>query len=610
MTELSTRRHSWGPKIKKNGGVEFHLWAPEERDLTLLIGDREVAMRQAGDGWHSAETAAKAGDSYIFRLADGTMIPDPATRAQASSVHGPSLVVDHDAYAWQNTGWAGRPWEEAVLYELHIGTFTPEGTFRAAIDHLPHLRNLGVTAIEIMPVSHFDGSRGWGYDGVLPYAPHPAYGTPDDLKALIDAAHGHGIMVLLDVVYNHFGPVGNILPRLAARFFHPERHTPWGAAIAFDEAAVRRYFIENALQWIIDYRFDGLRLDATEEIEDDSQTHVLIELAETVRAAAQGRHIHLAVEDQLSRRSLLNRDGGIARHYTAGWNDEFHHSLHVLATGERAGYYENFSDDTIGMVRQAIARGFIHADRAKDRVGPAPQDPLPPDVNINFLQNHDQIGNRAFGDRLTTQVDPDLLRIMTALLILSPPIPLLFMGEEYGEERPFQFFVDFEGELAHATKAGRQAEAEKFGGMPDGKTMADLPNPQDEATFQRSKLDWSRATSPQGLRHMDFVRDLIRLRQDHVVPLLKAGPVEPHILPADGNVVAIDWRSAGGTLALRANLAKDGATLPSLPGEMLFTLSARGAHGPSIAIAFDPSQRVVEPILSSSVPTQVIFERP
>lgn len=602
-------QRSWGPNLEKDGGVAFRLWAPAEEAVMLLAEGREISMQRSDDGWHRLKTEANAGNSYAFRLGDGTVLPDPAAHAQVGDVHGPSRVVDHDAYTWQTPDWTGRPWAEAVLYELHVGAFTPEGTFRGAIARLAHLRALGITAIELMPVAHFAGRRGWGYDGVLLHAPHPAYGTPDDLKALVDAAHGQGMMVLLDVVYNHFGPIGNMLPRIAPGFFHPERHTPWGAAIAFDEPAVRRYFIENALQWIVDYRFDGLRLDATEQIEDESETHLLIELAETVRAAAPDRHIHLAVEDQHSRKSLLTRDGGVVKHYTAGWNDEFHHALHIVATGETGGYYKNFLGDTIGTLREATARGFVGADRSKDRVGPAPQDPLPPDVNINFLQNHDQIGNRAFGDRLTTLVDPNLLKVMTALLILSPPIPLFFMGEEYGERRPFQFFADFEGELAHATKAGREAEAEKSGGMPQGKTMKDLPNPLAGGTFQRSKLDWSRASTPEGRQHMDFVRDLIRLRQQHVAPLLKRERVEPHVLPASGNVVAIDWRFSHGTLSLRANLAEEGETRSALPGEPIYVFSPRENAGPWISVAFDPAQRISEPNLSSAVPTQVIFER-
>lgn len=602
-------QRNWGPVLEKDGGVTFRLWAPAVEAVTLLLEGREIPMQRADDGWHSRRAEAKAGDRYAFRLDDGTTLPDPASHAQLDDVHGPSLVVDHDAYVWQNTSWTGRSWAEAVLYELHIGTFTPEGTLRAAIDHLPHLRALGITAIELMPVAHFAGRRGWGYDGVLLHAPHPAYGTPDELKAFVDAAHGEGMMVLLDVVYNHFGPVGNMLPRIAPAFFHPERHTPWGAAIAFDEPAVRHYVIENALQWVVDYRFDGLRLDATEQIEDESETHLLIELAETVRAAAPGRHIHLAVEDLHSRKSLLTRDGGIVRHYNAGWNDEFHHALHIVATGETGGYYKNFLDDTIGTLREAIARGFVGADRSKDRIGPAPQDPLPPDVNINFLQNHDQIGNRAFGDRLASQSDPDLLKVMTALLLLSPPVPLLFMGDDYGEVRPFQFFADFDGELGQAIQIGRAAEAEKFGGLSEDRTLADLPDPLSYETFERSKLDWSRADTPKGRQCIDFIRELIGLRQRYIAPLLKTKTVEPHIVPAEDGIIAIDWRSPAGTLLLRVNLTDANGAPPALPGEAIYRFAPSGEAGPWIAVTYDRTQRLSEPKASSTVPKQMIFER-
>ncbi|WP_411033651.1 malto-oligosyltrehalose trehalohydrolase [Shinella sp. BYT-45] len=593
MTQPSTTPRTWGPSVLKDGRVRFRLWAPAEKAVTLLSGGREIAMHRADDGWHEVETdLARPAETYAFLLADGSIIPDPASHAQVGGVEGPSVIVDHTGYEWQNLGWRGRAWEEAVVYELHIGTFTSEGTFRAAIGRLPHLRHVGITAIEIMPVAQFAGSRGWGYDGVLHYAPHPAYGTPDDLKALIDAAHGHGIMVLLDVVYNHFGPVGNVLPRIAPPFFHPERHTPWGAALAFEQEAVRRYFIENALHWIVDYRFDGLRFDATEEIEDESERHALIEMAETIRQAVPDRQVHLVVEDQTSRKSLLNRDGGIVHHYTAGWNDEFHHALHVIATGESRGHYAPFAQNTDEILREATAKGFVHTDRTKDRVGPPPQDPLPPQVNVNFLHNHDQVGNRAFGERLSTLVDPALLNVMTALLLLAPAVPMLFMGEEYGEQRPFLFFADFGGELAQAIRKGREAEAENFGGMPEGKTVADLPDPIAEETFRRSKLDWPRADSPDGRRQMGFVRELIRLRQAHVAPLL-AGPgtAEPHVLPSEDGVLAIDWRFRDATLGIRANLTNERKPWPAIAGDAIFELSTGGTAGPSFVAAVDRSPR-------------------
>ncbi|MXN47254.1 malto-oligosyltrehalose trehalohydrolase [Shinella kummerowiae] len=593
MTQPPPTPKSWGPSVLPDGRVRFRLWAPAEEKVALVACGWKILMQMGDDGWHTVETSlVQLGDTYHFRLSDGTDIPDPASHAQEDGVDGASILVHHDTHVWCNPDWRGRAWEEAVVYEMHVGTFTPEGTFRAAIDRLPHLYHMGITAIELMPVAHFAGRRGWGYDGVLHYAPHTAYGTPEDLKALIDAAHGHGIMVLLDVVYNHFGPVGNMLPRIAPAFFHPERHTPWGAALAFEREPVRRYFIENALHWLVDYRFDGLRFDATEQVIDDSERHMLIELAEAVRETLPHRPVHLVVEDQASRKSLLNRDGGTVHHYTAGWNDEFHHALHIIATGEGKGHYAPFADNAGTVLREAAAMGFVQADRTQDRIGPAPQDRLPPQVNVNFLHNHDQIGNRAFGERLSVLADPMLLNVMTALLLLAPPIPMLFMGEEYGEQQPFLFFADFEGELAHAVKQGRKAEAKKFGGMPKGKTAKDLPDPGAEDTFQRSKLDWSRLVSPDGRRQADFVRELIRLRREHVVPLLAApGTARPHILPAEDGIFAVDWHFHTATLGIRANLGKQEKPWPEIGGETIFALSNGAAAGPSISVAIDRSQQ-------------------
>lgn len=577
--------------MMQDGHVRFRLWAPAEDRVTLISGGHEITIHTQADGWHEVETdLVKPGSPYLYRLADDSEIADPASHAQLADVEGPSIVTDHESYAWRNAGWKGRPWEDAVIYELHIGTFTPQGTFRAAIDHLPHLHDIGITVIEIMPVAHFSGRRGWGYDGVLHYAPHPAYGTPDDLKALVDAAHDHGIMVLLDVVYNHFGPVGNMLHRIAPPFFHPERHTPWGAALAFEREPVRRYFIDNALHWLLDYRFDGLRFDATEEIVDESNHHVLLEMAATIRQTVTDRQVHLVVEDQAKRKSLLNRDGGNVHHYTAAWNDVFHHALHIIATGEDGGHYAKYRDNTDDVLRRATARGFVSEDRESDRVGPLPQKPLPQQVNVNFLQNHDQVGNRAFGDRLLTLTDPALYRVMSALLFLAPPVPLLFMGEEFGERRPFHFFADFDGELAEATRAGRIDEAENFGGLPDGKTADDLPDPNDEQTFLASKLDWNHAASPEGQRHGAFVRSLIRLRQAKIRPLLAEGEApEPSILASDPGTLAIDWHFAEKTLSIRANLTHDKRNWPSSSGETVLEIPAVGDAGPSIAVSIRPT---------------------
>jgi maltooligosyltrehalose trehalohydrolase len=559
-------RQSWGANFVDDGVVRFRLWAPREKSVGLVLNGTEQPMRKEDGGWF--ETTVRnvaAGTPYLFRLSDGRAIADPASSAQEGDVHGASIVVDPTSYVWKNESWEGRPWEEAVVYELHIGTFTPEGTFRAAASRLSHLKAAGITCIEIMPVAQFPGTRGWGYDGVLHYAPHNAYGTPDDLRTLVDEAHSHGIMVLLDVVYNHFGPEGNYLSQYAPAFFRNDRETPWGAAISFEQDAVRRYFIENALYWIGDFRFDGFRFDAAEQMVDSSSPPFLSEMAQTLQKTFPGQVLHLVVEDQLSRRSLLAReDNGRPALYTASWNDDFHHLLHVIATGEAVGHYENYGEDYWRM-----------------------QAPPPPQAYVNFLQNHDQIGNRAFGERLPALAGGQLIEVLTALLLLAPQIPLLFMGEEYGEDRPFFFFADYEGNIAHATRAGRKAEADNFGGMPDGKSLEDLPDPVSADNFRASKLDWSKAASPGGREKIAFLRQLIELRRKHVVPLLaRAGAVSSEILKTDDGVVAVDWSFPSGTLRLRANLTDRPEPLPPALGETVFALD-HAEDGYAILVTVD-----------------------
>ena len=349
---------SWGAAFIRAGEVRFRLWAPGEERLELELDGKRAPMTRDDDGWFElVADGVRPGARYGFRLADGRFVPDPASRAQAGDVHGPSRVIDPTDYAWRTGDWRGRPWEEAVLYELHVGTFTPEGTFRAAIAKLGYLADLGVTAVELMPVAQFGGRRGWGYDGVLPYAPHPAYGSPDDMKAFIDAAHEHGLMVLLDVVYNHLGPDGNYLHCYAPAFFHPENQTPWGPAIAYERAPVRSFFIENALFWLHEYRLDGLRLDAVDHVRDpQSKPEILVEIAERVRTAITDRHVHLTTEDNrnITRLHTRGRNGEVPL-YTAEWNDDVHNVLHVIATGESEGYYEDFVADPWGKLGRALA---------------------------------------------------------------------------------------------------------------------------------------------------------------------------------------------------------------------------------------------------------------
>jgi malto-oligosyltrehalose trehalohydrolase len=513
----------WGAAALDGGGARFRLWAPAQDAVALVDGAGEIylPMQRTDDGWFEIETEAIPVDgAYAFDIG-ARRVPDPAARAQVGEVHGPSRLIDSNAFKWSDNGWCGRPWEEAVIYELHTGTFTPEGTFQGVKKKLAHLASVGVTAIELMPVAQFGGRRGWGYDGVLLYAPHIAYGGPDGLKRLIDAAHQRGLMVLLDVVYNHFGPDGNYLHLYAPDFFHPERQTPWGAAIAYEKQPVRRFFIENALYWLHEYRLDGLRLDAIDQIHDPAPTHILEELAAEVRRAIPDRHVHLTTEDERNIVKLHQRDtNGNARLYTGEWNDDFHHTAHVMATGERDGYYLDYGTDVRDMAR-CLAEGYAY----QGQVSPSKNEPrgvncasMPPSGFIDFLQNHDQIGNRAFGERLTTLSDAGTVDLLTAILLLSPHTPLMFMGEEWAERRPFLFFTDFNGELAAAVRDGRRAEFKKWPQFADPGNRLKIPDPNAVQTADASRIDWAYQESPSGASRLALVRKLLDIRHRELVP--------------------------------------------------------------------------------------------
>ncbi|MGO4354621.1 malto-oligosyltrehalose trehalohydrolase [Rhizobium sp. RAF36] len=572
-------RHAWGPQTDGDA-IKFRLWAPGEAAVVLQLAGAAHEMENTGDGWFETRVSGPLeGQDYVFVLGDGRAVPDPASRQQRGDVHGPSLVPA-SGYRWR-TDWKGRDWEEAVISEIHVGTFTSEGTFSSAIGKLDHLAETGITAIEMMPVAQFSGERGWGYDGVLHYAPHSAYGTPDDFRAFIDAAHARGIMVLLDVVYNHFGPEGNYLHGYTPDFFRADRQTPWGAAIDFAQPAVRRYFIDNALYWIGEFQLDGLRLDAVEQIHDLSERHVLEELSEEVRAAFPGRKVHLVVEDQRNLVSLLERDEkGEVKTYTAEWNDDFHHVAHIIATGEDNGHYKPFAADLWEKTKLALQHGFVYPDRADPPELPRDERVyLPPEAFVNFLQNHDQIGNRAFGERLLSLSRPPMVETLTAIMMLAPQIPFLFMGEEYGETQPFYFFCDYAGELGDMIRKGRMTEAEGFGGLKEGQSKETLPDPNARATFDGSALQWQRAEAVDGRRRKAFVAELARIRQQHVVPLLKRTPrMQAEALETGDGALAIDWAMDGARLQLRANLTSLPMTLPAVNGQTIFEL-IREAHG-------------------------------
>lgn len=576
------RAYHHGPALLPQGGVQFRLWAPGLEQLALQIEGREPApMARGFDGWFERAVAdAGPGALYRFRLPDGLLVPDPASRFQPQDVHGPSEVVDPDAYAWRNTTWSGRAWSEAVIYELHVGAFTPEGTFRAAIERLPHLAELGVTALEIMPVADFPGARNWGYDGVLPYAPDSAYGRPEDLQALVDAAHELGLMVLLDVVYNHFGPDGNYLPLYAPAFFTERHETPWGAAINYDQAGcrpVREFVIQNAIYWLEAFRLDGLRLDAVHAIVDESAPPLLQELAERVRAAIPDRQIHLILENEHNEAGWLGRDAdGAPRLHTAQWNDDVHHVLHVAATGEDMGYYVDYRGETEKLGR-ALAEGFAFQGEVMGYRGSARGEPsahLPPQAFVAFAQNHDQIGNRAFGERLTVLAPEPARKAISAVYLLLPQIPMLFMGEEWAAEQPFPFFCDFAGDLAEAVRQGRREEFKRFPQFQDPQARERIPDPQAEATFRSAKLDWRALDATRHAAWLDWHRRILAVRRAEVTPLIDAIHGAGRYAVLGPGAVAVAWTTSGSApparLVLLANLSDAAVQAPPLAGREIW----------------------------------------
>ncbi|WP_242518751.1 malto-oligosyltrehalose trehalohydrolase [Halochromatium roseum] len=572
-------RHSmpFGTEISAGGGTSFRLWAPSAKQVELLWStdpkqpERSARMQRTDDGWHALELVeARTGDRYRYRIDNGLAVPDPASRFQPDDVHGPSQIVDPLAFDWgaAESAWHGRPWHEAVIYELHVGTFSTGGDYASIESRFDHLLELGVTAIELMPLADFPGQRNWGYDGALLYAPDACYGQPDELKRLIRAAHQRGLMVLLDVVYNHFGPEGNYLHCYAPAFFHPDRHTPWGAAIDLDGPQahwVREFFIQNALYWLEEYRLDGLRLDAVDRILDTSQPDLLDELAQRVQAGpGRMRQIHLVLEnDHNDARRYERTTKGQPHHFTAQWNDDLHHALHHLVTGETDGPYQDFISDarsspdsssgsapdsvlepnarfedrTTQLVARALTQGFAYqgepsAFRDGHRRG-TPSWHLPPAAMVNFLQNHDQAGNRAFGERLHQLIPTEALDAAFALILLAPSPPLLFMGEEFDADSPFLFFCDFGPELADAVREGRRREFARSSGFTDAASRASIPDPNDPGTFTRSRLDWRWRDHPgkaTGIdrrypdlsqqRRFSLCRRLLALRHAQIAPLI------------------------------------------------------------------------------------------
>jgi maltooligosyltrehalose trehalohydrolase len=632
------RRHDmpFGAECRPDGSVRFGLWAPAASRVDLCFGNGsepdETPLEPRDKGWFQLITdAAKPGTQYSFRINGVQKVPDPASRFQPQDVHGPSEVINPEAFDWQDETWRGRRWEEAVLYEMHVGAFSEQGTFSGVRDRLDDLVDLGITAIEIMPVADFPGKRNWGYDGVFPFAPDSTYGRPEDLKELVQSAHRRGLMVLLDVVYNHFGPEGNYLNSYAPQFFTDRHKTPWGNGINFDgrdSRPVRDFFINNALYWLTEYHFDGLRLDAVHAIIDDSAPDILTELSEAVRSSIEpDRKVHLILENEGNQSRYLERaHGGTAalgctavqstvmlsrqsrtlrslaplgeprtavptlgqercqpRAYTAQWNDDIHHALHVLITGEHDGYYIDYSDHPLAQLGRCLTEGFAYQGEASGhkngQTRGEPTNGLPPTAFVSFLQNHDQIGNRALGERITKLADPRAIRAAVAILLLAPSPPLLFMGEEFAAETPFLFFCDFEKDLAAAVTEGRRNEFAQFARFNNPDQREHIPDPNSASTYRASRLNWSVVDRPSHQEWLCLYRELLRLRAKHIVPRL-----------ADSCRLKADYKTHGdhgltahwtfpdeSNLTLLANLGTTSLSGPTLSSSNIIYASQEGS---------------------------------
>lgn len=496
--------------------TEFRLWAPNAKSVSVqLDGKGTFPMERQAGGVFYAELPVRAGDKYAFELDGRNPLPDPISRLLPEGVHGPTEIVDPRSFHWTDQHWRGLPFLDYIIYELHVGTFSPSGTFDGVRERLQYLKDLGVTAIEIMPVAAFPGERNWGYDGVSLYAVQASYGGPVGLKRLVDAAHQTGLAVILDVVYNHLGNEGNYL-RCFGPYFTDKHKTPWGDGINYDDAdceQVRKYAIENALYWVREYHIDGLRLDAIQTIRDDSSPHIVSEIQQVVQQFAResGRAICVVAESDENDTKLvrLQKQGGYGLH--GFWSDDFHHSVHTVLTDEKSGYYQDFGNPK--QIVRALNDGYVFQGEYFQFWGEArgtPAKDVPLNANVVCIQNHDQVGNRAKGERLGHLVPRGALKAAAALMLLAPHTPMIFMGEEYGETSPFQFFTDYgDPDLQKAVAEGRRKEFKEF-------NWDEVPDPQDPETFERSKLHWDLASEDNDL--LQWYRDLLRIRKEYVIP--------------------------------------------------------------------------------------------
>ncbi|MCC6387203.1 MAG: malto-oligosyltrehalose trehalohydrolase [Dehalococcoidia bacterium] len=589
---------AWVPSlgaIPHAGGTAFRVWAPDAEPVLILFdgaNEREVRLTRDGEYLAASVPGAGPGTRYAYRVA-GVTAPDPCSRSQPDGVHGPSEVVDPAAFAWTDGAWQPPPFASLVLYECHIGAFTAEGTFDAAIAQLPHLVDLGVTAIEVMPVASFPGARNWGYDGVSLFAPAAVYGGPDGFRRFIDAAHGAGLAVVLDVVYNHLGPDGNYTGLYSPRYTTPRHKTPWGDALNFDDDGsehVRRFFAENLLHWVHEYHVDGFRFDATHEIADDSATHILAELAAVAAAHPRAGHVpYLTAEThENDRRYLLPRPGGFG--FDAVWADDFHHGVRTLVHGERDGYLGGFAGTAAELAR-TIRQGWLYEGQCVPGSGEprgTPARGLPPPAFIYCIQNHDQVGNRALGLRLNTTASLGDYAAASALLLLLPATPLLFQGQEFAASTPFQYFTDHEPGLGARVTEGRRHEFAAFAAFTDAAVRELIPDPQAESTFLDSKLPWAESDRGAGRLIRGLYRELLRLRAtDPVLAAARDGRTPLDARAIGERAIVVEVANAAGTRLIVANFGEAlEVPLPGSPRTLLCTDEGRfGGFGRTPAAA-------------------------
>jgi maltooligosyltrehalose trehalohydrolase len=597
--------------LREMDGVRFYVPAPAARDLQLRLltgatGTYRLSPLAAGTQ-SCFVPGASAGDRYVYSIDGSDPRPDPASRFQPDGVHGSSEIIDPKAFRWQHQRWTVRPQRELTLYELHVGAFTQEGTFAAAQQRLGRLHELGITAIELMPVAEFAGTRNWGYDGVCPYAPSRNYGRPDDFRGFVDAAHGLGIAVILDVVYNHLGPEGAYLPQFYPAYLTDRHNTPWGRGVNLDgpgSDTVRRFIVDNAVSWITEYRLDGLRLDATHALADTGPTHIAAEITTAVRAAAEWP-VAIHAEDHRNLAVMIDAPEAGGWALDGVWADDLHHVLRRRLAGDRHGYYRDYTG-SLDELSRTLRQGWLftgqHSEHLKRPRGTDPSH-LPMHRFIVCLQNHDQIGNRATGDRLNQTIDASAWRAASTLLLTSPMTALLFMGQEWAASSPFQYFTDLEPGLGALVTEGRRREFAYFPEFADPAARLRIPDPQDPATFERSKLDWSERERPPHAQSLALYAELLRLRNTHRA--LGAAEETSIETTAIGDGTLVMRRHAGGERFLVV-VRLEGAGTSGIPHD--------DAVGPTVVLSTEESRYATDPrpiaVSADGRQATVTFRRP